>query len=356
MAVRQLVSTDEPLGLGLWLSAQTADELQRAEAGQRDLAEWFQSRQLAPYTMNAFPFGDFHGATVKHAVYKPEWWCPERAAYTKRVASIFATLLPADEPGTISTLPIGWPGSNVTDEHFREAARNFGEVATFLAELECQHGRHLRLCIEPEPGCLLQTTQDIVDFFAQHLREQIRHEHVDRYLGVCHDVCHSAVMFESQREVLQTYVASDIAIGKVQVSSAVVARPELASPDDRSAMIDELSAFAEDRYLHQTMVQDDRGQRFFADLPLALDELRAAATGEWRVHFHVPLFVDAFGKLNTSQAEIDECLQALRELQQAPALEVETYAWDVLPPAMRQSSLAEGIAKEINWLRRRVAT
>jgi len=122
VAVRQLVSTEEPLGLGLWLSAQTTDELQESESSQHELAEWFQTRQLVPYTMNAFPFGDFHGATVKYAVYKPEWWCPERADYTKRVVSIFDNLLPADEPGTISTLPIGWPGPKVTDEHFREAA------------------------------------------------------------------------------------------------------------------------------------------------------------------------------------------------------------------------------------------
>jgi sugar phosphate isomerase/epimerase len=356
VAVRQLVSTEAPLGLGLWLSAQTTDELQESESSQHELAEWFQSRLLVPYTMNAFPFGDFHGATVKYAVYKPEWWCPERADYTKRVVSIFDNLLPADEPGTISTLPIGWPGPEVTDEHFREAARQYGEVATFLARLEDRRGRHFRLCIEPEPGCLLQTNQDVVRFFDQHLRKQIRKEHVDRYLGVCHDICHSAVMFESQREVLHTYVAADIVIGKVQVSSAVVARPGIASPDVRSLIIDELSAFAEDRYLHQTVVRDDGVQQFFADLPSALDELGTAANGEWRVHFHVPLFVDSFGKLNTSQAEIDECLQALHELQQTPALEVETYAWNVLPPEMRRSSLAEGIAAEIHWLRCRVAT
>jgi len=136
----------------------------------------------------------------------------------------------------------------------------------------------------------------------------------------------------------------------------VVARPGTAEPAERTRILEQLAAFAEDRYLHQTMVSDDGSKQFFEDLPLALHQLGSSAKGEWRVHFHLPLFIDSFGKLHTSQAEIDACLDALRELGHEPPLEVETYAWDVLPPALQHSSLAEGIAMEINWLRQRIMT
>ncbi|SDC00006.1 hypothetical protein SAMN05421630_1011, partial [Prauserella marina] len=36
-----------------------------------------------------------------------------------------------------------------------------------------------------------------------------------------------------------------------------------------------------------------------------------------------------------------------------PHVEVETYTWNVLPPAQRQD-LASGIAEELNWARAEV--
>ena len=46
-------------------------------------------------------------------------------------------------------------------------------------------------------------------------------------------------------------------------------------------------------------------------------------------------------------------LAGTRELGLTPHLEVETYAWGVLPPELRQPDLAAGIAQELAWLRAR---
>ena len=339
-------------GLGLWLSAATVSELVHgtdSESAQRQLADWFATRGLVPYTINAFPYGDFHGERVKHAVYEPPWWQPERANYTLEVAQVFHRILPVGEKGTISTLPVGWHHDKVGEEQLTKAAEELGRVAVWLSELEQREGRHLRVCLEPEPGCLLDRISNVVEFFERHLRRHIPRDLMDRYLGVCHDVCHAAVMLEPQGKVLKAYAAAEISVGKVQVSSAIVAGTGGLPAPEQQDVLRELTQFAEDRYLHQTTVLTNDGPQFFEDLPLALDAMQAQETQEWRVHFHVPLFLERFGRLSTSQTEIDDCLDALRELKWQPAMEVETYAWDVA--AQRTTRTDIGCRdRQRNWL------
>ena len=88
-------------------------------------------------------------------------------------------------------------------------------------------------------------------------------------------------------------------------------------------------------------------------MPAALAELSANPTvgGEVRVHFHVPIFVEQFGHLGTSQQEVIDCVQATQADEQLTHYEVETYAWGVLPEELREEKLATGIAKELAWFR-----
>src|SRR5262249_39715447 len=153
---------------------------------------------------------------------------------------------------------------------------------------------------------------------------------VRRHLGVCHDICHAAVMFEEQADVLRAYRDAGIGVGKVQVSSAVCVPFGSLPPEQRQAARDQLAGFAEDRYLHQTMVRGGTGEPVFhEDLPLALGS--AAPEGEWRIHFHVPIYLERFGLLCSSQPDIRACLAATRAFSEVRHFEVETYAWGVLP-------------------------
>ena len=114
-----------------------------------------------------------------------------------------------------------------------------------------------------------------------------------------------------------------------------------------------MSAFDERRYLHQTSVREETGKtHFHVDLPDALNAhpQAALARGQWRVHFHVPVYLAEFGKLQTSQAEIVAALNAAREHARVSHYEVETYAWNVLPVELQQAELAAGIALEMQWL------
>jgi hypothetical protein len=349
--VRQILGADV-VGLGLWLSADAAESLVDDEELLTSFAAWLADSGLVPFTLNGFPYGNFHQKVVKHEVYKPTWADPARESYTANLIQILHRLLPAGEVGSISTLPLGWPPMAEAD--LATAAEALSRTAGRLAELEKETGRRIVICIEPEPGCAFSTSQDLIDYFEKWLfvgdAKVVAANR--RYLGVCHDICHASVMFEPQADVLSRYKQAGICVGKVQVSSAI--RLELANQQEETqqARLAELQRFTEDRYLHQTMWRTADGQtHFLDDLPKALAAMegKEKEIDDVRVHFHVPIFLGKAGNLGTSQADI---LQVLAQANACETghFEVETYAWNVLPESLRPTSLAEGIAQEIAWL------
>lgn len=352
LAVKKRVSADEPMGVGLWLSAQAARELLETTEPLTRFRDWLDEAGLEPFTLNGFPYGDFHGPEVKYRVYAPDWRDPARLFYTLDLARILAVLRPEGAEGSISTLPIGWRASLGMDPSGPDqAARHLHELAEQLERIENEQGRLIHVDLEPEPGCYLDTSSDVVEFFENHLLRGPGCDRIRRYLRVCHDICHSAVMFEENVAAIANYEKAGIRIGKVQISSAIrMAGDQLGGTERRSAL-DQLSRFAEDRYLHQTVIGDSR---FFDDLPLALREPDVEKLqSEWRVHFHVPLYLERFGLLETTQEQVDDCLCALEGRGLVRHYEAETYAWSVLPSELRVADLAAGIANELRWLRER---
>ena len=308
---------------------------------------------LAAYTLNGFPWGDFHEPIVKHAVYEPNWTDPRRLHYTLGLVDFLDTLLPAGAYGSISTLPIAWGTPALSAAELAVATEALLQVVRRLERLEQQAGRLICLALEPEPGCFLQRASDVVDFFERFFPS----ENVRRYLGICHDVCHASVMFERQADVLRAYREAGIRVAKVQISSNLkLTLGEATSAADRAAAITALATFAEDRYLHQTCVSIDGGEpRFFEDLPQALQTIDVGRQAQdWRVHFHVPIHVESFGPLQTGQQEILQCLDAMDLEDETIHWEVETYAWNVLPEQLQPEHLHEGIAAELLWLAARL--
>ena len=131
-------------------------------------------------------------------------------------------LLPPGLEGSISTLPLAWGQPPPEPDRLRQYAANLSQIAERLARLEAERGRLIYLCLEPEPGCVLQRSEDVVRFFEDYLLPNRNERPLRRYLRVCHDVCHAAVMFEDQTAALRRYRQAGILVGKIQVSSAVV--------------------------------------------------------------------------------------------------------------------------------------
>ncbi|MCI0460890.1 MAG: metabolite traffic protein EboE [Gemmataceae bacterium] len=346
LAVKRLASPDEPMGVGLWLSASAARQM-RAEQRIEEWAEWLGTVGLVPFTLNGFPFGDFHQRVVKHQVYHPTWAEPARLQYTLDLIAILDGLLPPGMEGSISTLPLAWSEPRPDESELGQMVAALRAVAVELARRERETGRLIYLCLEPEPGCVVQRSADAVDFFERHLLPGGDEGALRRHIRVCHDICHQAVMFEDQAEVLARYRRAGIRVGKVQVSAAVRLPPD--GPDHAAALA-QLAGFNEERYLHQTVVRRSPSEApvFYEDLSLAL---AAERNGEWRVHFHVPIYLERFGHLEATPWAIRETLSDFARHGDCAHFEVETYAWGVLPQELQVPDLATGIAREMEWFR-----
>ncbi len=362
--VRNQLAPTGRLPVGLWLAEEAANELLERQTVS-EFRDWLEANHFLPYTMNGFPQGDFHQPVVKHAVYEPTWSCHSRARYSMCLAQILDVLLPAGAQGSISTLPIGWPHCPWHSEEFHLAADNLLEVAKYLDHLAQHSGREIVLALEPEPGCILNTAGELADFFEHYLFSGPDGKVARRYLTVCHDICHSGVMFEPQTAALDTYRQKGIRVGKVQISSAVHVPWDKAigNSAQQAEMLNQLRGFNEPKYLHQTTRSRSDGtlDALSEDLPRALEKWIHAEefpSTPWRVHFHVPIHIERFGALQTTQADIKVACEHLnkhgeQDCDGAPWFtghyEVETYAWPVLPPELQQTSLSNGIAEELRF-------
>jgi sugar phosphate isomerase/epimerase len=324
-----------PIGVGLWLPAAALADLQATPAGTARLATALAERGLVCHTLNAFPHGDFHGQSVKDRVYRPDWSDPTRLDYTLACGELLAGLLPDTAVGSISTLPLGFKGHPHGAGFEAAALDRLVDLAVAWARLREQTGRTIRLAIEPEPFCLIETTAEAIAFFTRLLQaaavrgaERAVREHV----GLCYDVCHQAVEFEDAAEAIGRLTAAGIRINKVQVSCAI----ELDHPADPAAR-EALARFAEPRYLHQTFARTSSGRILsIADLTAAhaLQPPREwQESPAWRVHFHVPVDAERIGPLGTTRGELRRALAAIGRLAEMPHLEVETYTWPVMPDA-----------------------
>ncbi len=343
--VRATLGADR-LGVGLWLPAAVASELAGDPAAVERIRRVLRLHRLEIVTVNAFPFGGFHDPVVKRAVYRPDWSEQARLTYTLDCARVLAQLLPDDaERGSISTLPLGWRSPWYAD---RDAAahEHLNRLGDGLAKVAADLGRPIRVGLEPEPGCVVETTTQAVERLAG-LDPDL--------LGICVDTCHLATQFEEGPAALQRLAGAGLAVVKAQASAALHAEHP-GDQDTRAA----LGTFVEDRFLHQTrewhsgrvIGRDDLGDALGGDRPLA-------AAQPWRVHFHVPLHADLEPPLTSTRDHLVESLGALvgGERPVTDHLEVETYTWGVLPPGLRpqdDAGLVAGIAGEVAWVRDRL--
>jgi sugar phosphate isomerase/epimerase len=360
LKVKHGISPEARMGVGLRLSGEAAARLARGDAIDR-LVEFLDEAGLYVFTVNAFPYGPFHGVRVKEGVYEPDWREPERLRFTDEVAGILARLLPRGMEGSVSTVP-GAFRTNVTSRADLEAISSaLLHHAAHLCMLERATGKCIALALEPEPACLLETTDEAIAFFQEHLlntdalaqfaalagvSRRGAETAVRRHLGLCFDVCHAAVGFENIAESLTRAGAAGVRIVKVQLSAAL----KLEDVTDEAENL--LGAFDDGIYLHQTVEAREGALRRYIDLPQAFDALRRGdGGGEWRVHCHVPLFCSSYGALRSTQDVLSELLAICREREVAPHLEVETYTWNVLPADLRAGDVSSAIVRELQWVR-----
>jgi hypothetical protein len=333
-AVKAAVCPGGPFALGLRLSRLAAGELLPAVG---DFKTLLADNGFYAVTINGFPYGQFHGRRVKEDVYLPDWTCPERTAYTLDLARVLAQLVPDGEVGTISTVPCHY-GKQAKPE----AMDNLLSMADDLAKIEQETGRRVILTLEPEPDCLLDSEASTLDFFEILFDRGLR---AQRYIGVCLDCCHAAVVFESPKRWFRQFSVAGIAVPKIQVSASlkidVSRHAEAQNPES-------LRPFCDDTYLHQTRVRAKGKPIQFPDLP---DAVAHAPDGEWRIHFHVPLNWGAPPVYSTADLLEDSFLREVLSTGNKH-LEVETYSFSVVPGP--KPDLVDSIIAELEWLQQKL--
>jgi hypothetical protein len=361
-AVKRRVSPDGPFGLGLRLSAAAAEALEEPRTLQ-EFDDFLRDQDLYVFTINGFPYGSFHGTRVKEAVYLPDWRDEARLEYSNRLARLLARWVPdgSCEYGSISTVPGAFKANASTDAAKAAIADRLIRHAAELARIESRTGRHLVLALEPEPCCMLETIEETVDFFRSHLHgataalrlAQLARCSVPqaetalrRHLGVCLDLCHAAVEFEDPRDCIRRLREAGICIAKVQVTAG------LRLPRVDASSVGSLREFADEVYLHQVVERGESGVRRYIDIDEAIEAGRwRDGRCEWRVHFHVPVFVEAFENFASTQGFVRESLRLHAERPLSRHLEVETYTWTVLPPQHRSLPIDDAIGRELLWVR-----
>ena len=350
-----------PFGIGLRLSHSESLKLLEGE-NLSYFREKLTEKDLYVFTINGFPYGDFHRGPIKAQVHYPDWRTKERLYYTLNLVNILAQLLPQEE-GSISTSPLTYkPWIKDKKDFWLLLVKNLMEVVYCCVLLREKTGKLIHIDIEPEPDGLLETTKELIVFFKDHLLQKgisllCKKLHVQKsrveewiytHIRVCYDVCHASVMYENPIDVIASYQEAGVKIGKMQISSALKVTFDKNSLSNQKK-IAELKAFDEPVYLHQVCEKRNDTLLQYSDLSKALITNKDQFPGEWRIHFHVPVFINSYTLFSSTQEDLVVALEILKKRPFTNHLEIETYTWEVLPPYLK-INLLDSIYREYKWV------
>jgi hypothetical protein len=354
-------------GIGLRISHEASLVLEKPDRLE-EFQNWLKKSNAYVFTLNCFPYGGFHRTKVKENVHTPDWTTSERKEYTIRSFQILSQLLPEGMEGGISTSPLSYrhwfSSEKKKNEAIEKSTLHLIAVVEELVKIHQESGKLLHLDIEPEPDGILENSDELISYFHNWLLPRgkaalsekfaITPEEAERriktHIQACYDVCHFAIVYENPADTFQKLEAAGIQIGKIQISAALkVMIPE--SANERFSLAKRLEEFAESTYLHQVVARKKDGQfASYPDLPQAIEHLGKTKDLEWRIHFHVPVFLENYGTFKSTQSDISLVLNyILANPSITKHLEVETYTWEVLPEDTHLT-LGESIARELSWV------
>ncbi|MBP4138557.1 metabolite traffic protein EboE [Flavobacterium geliluteum] len=367
--LKEKVSPNKPFGIGLRLSYQAATEL-TLDNNLSIFKDWLQNNKMYVFTMNGFPYGNFHDQPVKDKVHFPDWTSDDRLQYTQLLFTILSELLPFGLEGGISTSPLSYKHWYPTEasliEAKKTATKQLVAVVTQLVNLHESKGTMMHLDIEPEPDGIIENSAEYIAFFEDYLLKEgasllaatlfcslpKAKYYIRNHVQLCYDVCHFAIGFEKSEDVLQKMEKHNLKIGKLQISAA------LKCTASSNTTIQELQkclrTFDEPTYLHQSVIKTINEELLkFNDLKNGIEAMQREDFKELRTHFHVPIFIEDYQLLQSTQNDIIDVLKKWRQKEFTKHLEIETYTWQVLP-AHLQTDLEQSIERELKWVLNRV--
>ena len=235
-------------------------------AERKAFLEYLASQDLYVYTVNAFPYGPFKGREVMEQVYEPDWTTEEPHPVHDGVADVLVDI--TDPASNRPSRPLPWrSGPTCPAPDYVAAFTHQPAPRRRPPDRRWRRapGRRVKLALEPEPFCFLETTDETVAYFENHVYSARRVAAaraarpacpsprsirlVRRHLGVVFDIGHQSVGFEDIPPSLELLVAAGIPIFKLQEAAALwvqevtadgrararaVHRHHLPEPDDRA--------------------------------------------------------------------------------------------------------------------------
>jgi sugar phosphate isomerase/epimerase len=359
--VKERFAPTRSFGVCVRLAAKTAETLANSPAERDRLKKFLGDNDMYIYTANAFVYGHFKGDKVKEQVYEPDWRGEERTQYTINVADVLAEVCPRGIAPSIQSAPLGFKprvtGSDVVAAYTDHVLR----VVAHLIALEAKTGSTVQLALEPEPFCFLETTDETIAYFRDHLYSGAAVEKLAklarvpiaeanaalrRHLGIVYDICHQAVEYEDIPASLQKLIDAGVPIFKLQEAAA------LHMPEVTKDVVSTLKRYAKTIYLTQTLEKRDGKTTRFLNVDDAIAAFeKDPGPREWRTHIHVPVFLDDLGQFRTTGFAIADALRFHKQKPVSHHLEVETYTWDMLPDSLKSNDIVDYICRELDWVR-----
>jgi sugar phosphate isomerase/epimerase len=360
--VKKNVCPDRRFGVSMRISYATSEALVASPEKRKDLRAFLDDNDMYLYTVNAFPYGPFKNQIVKEQVYEPDWSSESRLRYTMNVASILAEIAPEFVNPSIQTPPLGFKPNATSNAVVEAYAENIRKLVTYVNNIYRYKGRTVTLAIEPEPACFLETTGETVSFFNTVLRTEASFKNLAgktgatrdvaeaimaRHVGVVYDICHQAVEYEDITQSLQALQENSIPVWKLQEAAAMMI------PEVTREKVEAVRKYAGTIYLTQTHQRtEDGGITRFLNLEDAIAAWeKSPVPCEWRIHFHVPVFLEDLGPFKSTRFAISEALAFQKRRRLSDQLEIETYTWDVLPDELKTGDIVDYVTREIEWVR-----
>ena len=346
LAVRRRVAPDRAYAIGLRLSDLASRQLAEP-ANLRAFQQWLQRHNCYVFTVNGFPYGDFHGTRVKEKVSQPDWSSPDRLAYTNRLFDLLAELTPPGIEASVSTVPVSFKQFRLGERGLRTAREHLWRCVDHQEQLTRRTGKKFHLGLEPEPFGTVENTTEFLTLFGQLEADRPGDLRLREHLGINYDTCHFALQYEQPAEALHRLSRRGVKVSKLHLSNALRVHPTV-------TVRERLRAFVDDIYFHQVIERKSDGEIIrYSDLDEALTTPVADGPQfdrEWRIHFHIPLHAPETETFGTTA---DHLRGTLDVVKQHPALcshlEMETYTWEVLPRELKQPSVVDMLASEYAW-------
>lgn len=305
---------------------------------------------LKVFSVNNYPLIDFHQKIVKDKVYLPSWAHTERTKATITCAKVLAQLIATNQSASISTLA----GAYRYHDGFSQIdviCQNYLDAFEEIKKINQTYKVNISLALEPEPDTTLDSIQSIIQFFEIDLKKasdkrKLNFSQVKSIIGLNLDACHASVIFEKPADALRILHSKGIQTFKFHITNAPILRPPYTT--------EKIIAFKklnEPKYLHQTFALKNKQVTKFKDLSDFNFE-NCNDYEEIRTHFHVPLNLQSFSSLNTSNEEVIDLLKAAISIPCGQNFVAETYTWPqhLESISAKNFNLINGIADEVNWL------